>query len=142
MAQYTKLQAAKAQLQTAVRVFFEDSDPLSVETLCATVLGILHPLAEQHGVKGLLNNPDLIPREMESIWYKKLHEVPNFLKHADRDWDTTMEYNEAVLPYRLFEATALYDKLTKVIEGASKSERFVVIYQFWFGIAYPHLVKK
>ena len=142
MARYTKLQAAEAQLRTAVRLFFGDSDAMAVETLCAAVLGILHPLAEKHNVRGLLNNPDLIPQEMEAIWNKKLHEVPNYLKHADRDWDVDMEYNEAVLPYRLFEATALYDKLTKVMEYAQKSERYVVVYQFWFGLMYPQLVKK
>jgi hypothetical protein len=141
MTQYTKLQSANAQLKTAITLFFKNTDPLAIETLCGAVLGILHPLANKMSIKGLLNNPDLIPSELESFWYKKLHEVPNFLKHADRDWDAILNYNEAVLPYKLFEATALFDKLNRVLENATKSERYIVIYQFWFGINFSHLIK-
>jgi hypothetical protein len=142
MSGYTKLQVAGTQLQTAVRLLFEDSEPFSVETLCGAVLGVLHALAERHNIKGLLNNPELIRPEVKETWHKKLHEVPNFLKHADKDWDAIIDYNPEVLPYKLFEATALYDKLTNVLEHATKSERFVAVYQFWFGITHPNLVKK
>jgi hypothetical protein len=142
MRNYTKMEAAEAQLFAALRLFFEDSDPVPVETLCGAVLGILHPLAEHHKIVGLLNNPDLIPKEVEKIWFQKLNEASNFLKHADRDWDAEMNYNSDALPYKLFEAVALYEKVDRVVFKATKKKRFGVVFMFWFSINYPQLVKK
>jgi len=139
---YTKMQAAEIQLVTALRLFFEDVDPRPVETLCGAVLGILHPLGEKHGITGMLNDPEMIPPGLEKLWFRRLNEVPNFLKHADKDWDSTMEYDTAALPFRLFEAVALFDRIDARVFKARKKKRFAVVYNFWFGITYPHLVKK
>jgi hypothetical protein len=142
MRKYTKMEAAEKQLFTAVRLFLEDSDPVPVETLCGAVLGILHPLADHHGIVGMLKNPDLISPGFEKLWRQKLNEAPNFLKHADRDWDAEINYNPDALPYKLFEAVALHEKVNAVVFKATKKKWFGGVFMFWFSINYPQLVNK
>lgn len=50
----SKLDAAKRQLGTAIRLYFSDGDPVSIHTLTAAAYNILRDVTKQKGVELML----------------------------------------------------------------------------------------
>ena len=72
----TKLEAATRQLRTAVRLFFEEADCLSVHSLAAAVHAVLRDLSAHAGSKSMVKPPG---------YDKRINFAENFLKHANED---------------------------------------------------------
>ncbi|HEV2335198.1 MAG TPA: hypothetical protein VGS13_06865 [Stellaceae bacterium] len=83
----TKLDAAKRQLRTAIKLWFTGEDPVSVHTLAAAAHEIVHTLFRRRGLSGLLFDSPLIKEECRSMWAKRMKAVATFFKHAQRDPD-------------------------------------------------------
>ena len=81
----TKLQAARQQLRTAIRVWFTSEDHISVHTLSFAAYEILHTLARRKGAKNLLFDHHLIKEEYRKDWSAILKSEANFFKHARED---------------------------------------------------------
>ncbi|MFZ1110219.1 MAG: hypothetical protein WAN43_17950 [Rhodomicrobium sp.] len=79
----TKLDAAKSQIATAIRLYFEDCDPISVHTLVHAGCEILDRLCEAKGTPGM--RTDMMKRikpEHRKTVSDKLNVAANFFKHA------------------------------------------------------------
>ncbi len=133
----TKLDAARRQLRTAVRMFFERRDPISIHTLTMAAHGILHDLSKAKGIGSQLKESDLIKPEYRREWIRLLHEPQNFFKHADRDPDpnAVIEFKPELTPFLLIDALRLYREL----KGRPMREELVL--QTWFGIMYPNVMR-
>ena len=79
----TQIDAARRQLHTAILLWFEDGDLVSMHTLAAAAHGIIHDLNRaQKGPPLLFDSPTIDPalkRQSVAI----LKEFENFCKHAD-----------------------------------------------------------
>jgi hypothetical protein len=103
----TKLDAAQRQLRTALRLWFSDGDPVSINALLAAAHEIIDRLYRNKGLVNLLFDSDLIKDEYRSLAAKKFKEAPNFFKHADRDPDAKIAFNSEsndLLPIFLIQA--------------------------------------
>jgi hypothetical protein len=131
-----KMDAARRQLKTAVRLWFDDSDPVSVHTLALAAYGILHTIPRKRGESGLLFDSFAIKKEMRNDWAKLLREQANFFKHADRDPEGEVSFalfaNEVFI---LFSIMAL----SKMGEPLELEER---AFLGWHSMMRPHLVKE
>jgi hypothetical protein len=78
----TKIEVARRQLCTAIRLFFQRRDPVAVHTLVAAGHQILTDLGNAAGVLSLLKG---IGENAEHV--RRLNYAANFFKHADRDPD-------------------------------------------------------
>lgn len=78
----TKLDAARRQLDCAIRLFFNCDDSLSVQTLAWAAFKILFDIYPHHRSDGFTHDMNSI---VEQIGWKRFAKTPNFLKHADRD---------------------------------------------------------
>jgi hypothetical protein len=79
----TKLDAAKSQLAAAIRLYFEDRDPVSVHTLAMAAGEIIDRLCV---AKGLISMRDdlmarIVPERRKEI-ADAINEPRNFFKHA------------------------------------------------------------
>ena len=87
-----KLDAAKRQLHTAIQLWFEDGDPVSIHTLVSAAHEIIHTLFKRKGLKGLLfDNPD-IPAQVRSEFAQAIKSAANAFKHARDDPTGTTEF--------------------------------------------------
>ncbi|HEV3236877.1 MAG TPA: hypothetical protein VGZ25_07805 [Gemmataceae bacterium] len=106
-----KLEAARSQLETAVLLFFEDGDPLSIHTLTCAAYDIIDGVNKHRGRKemwvkgGYAKLPGRRTRN-------ELNEVQNFLKHADRDPEGTLDFNPLMTESLLADACRTYLELT------------------------------
>jgi hypothetical protein len=90
----TKLDAAKRQLRTAIRLWFEDGDPVSIHALAYAAYEIAHVVSKKR-------NPARRDLIFDSLTVKDKHRAEfnisikkhaNFFKHAKRDWDKSIDF--------------------------------------------------
>lgn len=90
----TKLEAAKRQLDTAIKMYFDNEDSLSVHTLAYAsfkILFDLYPSFQNDGYSGRLD--ELI--QQPQLGWSRFSRTANFLKHADRDPLDELEHHDA-----------------------------------------------
>src|SRR3954451_16671445 len=90
----TKLDAARRQLRTAVRLWFQDADPVPIHTLAFAAYEIIHVLSKKHDKyrRTLIFDADMIKDEYRPDWNNKIKEGANFFKHAKNDSDGSLEF--------------------------------------------------
>jgi len=102
----TKIDAAQRQLKEAIRLWFDDRDPVAIHSLACSAYQIIHDINKQRGGRDLFYDSLVIKDEYQKEWAKRLKASYNFLKHADVDADGVLEFKpaltEAFISYSLF----------------------------------------
>ncbi len=137
-----KLDAAKSQLRTAIKLFFSNDDLISTHTLVSAALTILHdhiPSDEVWKHDILLHYDTIfIKDEGRKLWAEKTREAANFFKHADRDLKagkTELEFNLEGTKFHIMEAI----QCVRIIEGNGATEKEITFQIFitWLLQNYP-----
>lgn len=108
-----KLEAARRQIDAAIRMLLAQEDPLAVYAIAHSGFNILWDLSKRNGSEGFFKEIiDNIRPGKEGKFRAELNKTWNFLKHADKDSDASLknvseELNETIL----FMATQLYNGL-------------------------------
>jgi len=126
---FSKLDSAKRQLETAIDLFFKNEDPVSIHTLACAAHEILEVILGERGVNSM--HKELIgsiKEEKRDFVFKKINEAKNFFKHGARDVNKTISFDPELSTYFIWDACQLYEKLTN-----EKVKRFF-IFTFFFGI--------
>ena len=142
-----KINAAKAQIKTAINLFFEEGDPVSVCTLTFAALGILHDYISDPAIAQDSNlifhyHSIYIKDGFEKKWVGHFRRNSNFFKHADKDLRNGKEsiyYNADENHWILYDAI----QQLRVIE---KNSFYITpefhVYFIWLSLRYPHAVIK
>ena len=125
----TKLDCAKRQLATAIRLYFYRGDPVSIHTLASAAYSIVHNLNTHRGGAPMLKDVVLIKPEYKKFVRDKFNEDQNFFKHADRDPQKTVEFNPEASEGFIFEASVKYHELTG--EKVPSLHAFVLWKHLW-----------
>lgn len=131
----TKLDAAKRQVQTAVRLYFNDEDPISVHTLACAAHEIISTLNEKHGNSTMILSDKLINKEYKEEFRKIMSEAKNFFKHADKDPEGALDFNPEQNEIFLLDCCENYQILT------GEKVPYFLIYQYWYYSKYPDVIK-
>ena len=93
---WTKLGAAKSQLRTAIRLWFADGDQASIHTLASASHEIIHTLFKARGLKQLLFDIEIIPKDERQKWGSHIRKSANFLKHARHEIDGEFNFAPSI----------------------------------------------
>jgi hypothetical protein len=89
----SKMEVARRQLATAIRLWFEDADPVSIHTLAAAAYEIIHVVSRtRKRTHDLLFDSALIKDEYRAQWNNAIKKPANFFKHANKDANETLEF--------------------------------------------------
>jgi hypothetical protein len=90
-----KLDAARRQLRTAITLWFNGGDPVSVHTLAFAAYEIIHAISEKRDPsrRDLLFDSALVKDEYRKEFNAMLKRHANFFKHANRDGDSVIDFN-------------------------------------------------
>lgn len=88
----SKMDAAMRQLDTAIRLWFEDADPVSIHTLVGAAYQIIHDTNKKRGGKDLLFDAEFIKDEHRKTVREFLRKDFMFFKHADHDTHEVTEF--------------------------------------------------
>jgi len=132
----TKLDAARRQLEFAIEAHFEGRDPFAIHSVVAAAFGILRGLANRAGtVRAHEALKDHIRPGMEREYWAYMNRASNFLKHADRDPDESLEgINEEINDPSIFMAALYYTDLKGSATGA------ISVYTWWYAALHPSVL--
>lgn len=130
-----KIEAARRQIDTAIRLFFSNGDPVSIHTLAAAGFRILRDIAQAKGTDMHKSVMAGIRPGMEGEFWKAMNRPANFLKHADIDPDEILSnVEETINDFLLVLCCAYYTGL-----GYQETREMKVL-QTWILAIYPDLL--
>lgn len=90
----SKLDAAKRQLEIAIRLYFSYGDPVSIHTLASASYNIIRDITLHRGETMFIKDDvlDFVKDEYREELRRKFNEAENFFKHADRDHDAVLDF--------------------------------------------------
>lgn len=113
----TKLDAARRQLDAAIRLLFACDYALAVHTLAHAAFGVLKGVAEHRGATRVLDRAaEDATRYPKGKYWQDFNRVANFLKHSDKDPSGYLagvpeEVNEALI----FLCCEIYSDLSAIL---------------------------
>ncbi len=110
--QIEKFSAAERQLRSAIVMFLNREDPVTVHTVIGAALQIFVDLNQRKGRGGVAFNCKYVRKERMKEWHGYLTKSRNFFKHADHDPEGTTNFSPRINEVLLFEAVVHYDQLT------------------------------
>ena len=126
----SKLDAAKRQLETAIRLFFNNSDFVSIHTLTCAGYDILKDLAKKQNITSQVQESfeKFIRADKRKEVLDKLNKPKHFFKHANIDdpESTVMFSPDRGSEFWIWDACSLYFKLTK------EKPALMFTYEIWF----------
>jgi len=131
-----KAEAAKSQLETAIKLWFNNDDPVSIHTLAAAAHQIIHDLGTKQGRATALRGLDTIPPHLKQRVRQTLKKPENFLKHADHDQNNVLDFPPEITEGFILDAVEAYEFITK-----EKVPLFST-FKLWMCIHKPQIFKK
>jgi hypothetical protein len=129
----SKLDAARRQLETAIKLFFASGDFVSIHSLSYAAFTITRNLCDQTNSPASFKKwlADHIHESQHEELFKRIGEAGNFLKHADRDPTAILEYIPA--QYEMFMALAMkqYETITHEMTLP------MTVFKVWFLMNHP-----
>ena len=107
----SKLDAARAQLDAAIELYFTTENPVAVHTLTAAAYNILRDIARKSGSGHPFLKTSFIdeyPEDKRKGIHEFINHPENFLKHADRDADGILDLNPEITEILLIDALAYF----------------------------------
>ena len=92
----SKLDAACRQLDTAIELWFRESDPVSIHTLACAAHQIIHDIIHHRGGQSPLFDSPYVREEFRKRAKKLFHRPYSFFKHANRDPEGFIEFDASV----------------------------------------------
>ena len=132
-----KLDAARRQLESAVRMFFYDLDVVSQHTLISAAHGILYDLAKKRGIEGSIKDvrdSPLIRPDEKKLAMKAIYLPQNFFKHAHHDGGAKLVFHYGLSQMYLFDALRLFILL------GGRLTYLLKVFLMWFQLRYPDLL--
>jgi hypothetical protein len=127
----SKLDAATSQLETALHLYFNEADPVSIHTLAAAAHQILQDLGSCQNSPMLLEQGMLpLPKELTAKIRALMREPQNFFKHADRNPTATVDFAPGLTEFILFDAVAKFRDL------AGEPPLMLAAYELWFVVRF------
>jgi hypothetical protein len=131
----TKHDAASRQLDVAIGLLFTDGDPLAVRTLAGAAYGILADLAEGQKLGSswrtkIVEDSGLSEKDAVRV----LNAAQNYLKHADKDTNSTLSFDEEENDHLIFVASIECGGIGHPLSFSMQ------VFQIWYLALYPDKV--
>jgi len=130
----SKLDAARRQILTAIRLYFNHGDIVSMHTLASAAFKITQNICDASSDLPASFTEivdEFVKPEAKKMLWKKLHETANFFKHADNDPDAVHEFYPEQTENLLFFAVYQYRQLT----GEWSPE--IRLFSTWYMLQHP-----
>lgn len=133
--QLTKLECAKRQLETAIKIYARFGDPVSIHTLASAAYSLLQNINTFRGGTPMMKDLHVIKPEYKKMIRDKLNKHQNYFKHADNDPTGSIEFDPKITEGVLFEACA------KHFEFTNERTPYLQVFMTWFQLQNPLIFK-
>ena len=135
--QISKLDAALRQLQTAILLYFNSRDPVSIHTLAAAAYNLLRDIRNSRKeVFEMFKDAGGIPSQYKKVFRDLLSKSENFFKHADRDPNEVHLFRTEGTEILLIDACDAYVRMT------GEEPEYIALFKRWHATCNPQYYKK
>lgn len=136
-----KEEVASRQLDTAIDLMFGGGDIVSVHTLASASSTIFADLLHAKGEKAWRDEiVECFPGNEQEV-RRVLREAQNFFKHADRDPDAVLEFDEVTNDETIIVATLEYGQILRLNKNDRKKLTTPMsAFQMWYFAKTPDLL--
>jgi len=132
----SKLDAARRQIDCAIRMTFDCEDPVAIHTVIAAGHRIIRDLCEKLGnIESYLRFTDWIEPRYEKQFWGAINASANFLKHSDADPNSIHELNVENSDYMIVFASKWYRDLGNELSFEMQ------FFGLWWAIQHPRVLK-
>ena len=128
-----KLECARRQLETAINLFFQDGDAVSIHTLTCAAYNVIRDVNNSRN-----GNPMFAKERYVQMGGKPslsdFNEPENFFKHADRDPDDELTFKPKFTECLLVDACEKYGEIT------AESVPEFLVFMLWLMCQAPEAV--
>ena len=123
-----KQEVVRRQVREAVRLFFEERDPIVIHTLVASAHQILFDLGAPKDIASVVKNTEALRGAELQSFLRPINYPYNFFKHADKDADAKINVGplERFTQDFIMDAVVMLQRLCGVIPLEAK------VYWTWF----------
>lgn len=135
----TKLEAARRQINAAVRMYFGNEDPVAIHALAAAGAQIVTDLGAKKNMKlGMESGIHYIRPERQKEFRQMMREPQNHIKHADRegDEDKILEYRPATIEFHIMFGATGYREYTGIDTPETR------VFMIWLLANNPDLISE
>ena len=129
-----KLDAACRQLNTAISLWFNHGDVVSIHTLACSAHQIVHDINRKQRGRDLLYDSPIFKDEYRKEAVKHLKEYYNFFKHAEKDPSGIVEFDPIINEHLM-----MFTSLGLEILGQSPDE-VRGAFNIYYSLRNPHLL--
>ncbi|MGA2463024.1 MAG: hypothetical protein ABSH06_01550 [Thermodesulfobacteriota bacterium] len=131
----SKIDIACRHLDTAITLWFQESDPISIHLLaCASHQIISDIIHHRGGSDPLFDSPYIKPGCRSDAIYA-FHKHYNFFKHANRDPEAVIEFNSSAPQYSILNSILSLEQLN------IKHNLLQTSFFLYFGFHHPELME-
>jgi hypothetical protein len=130
----TKIETATRQLETAITLFFNGGDSVSIHTLTAAAYEVLRDVCRPRGIFSHTKDSPYIRPEKRKEAMSIFNKAQNFFKHAQKDPDAIFDFKAEATSFLIIDAIELYSRLTGSLFAAAN------VFRMWFALKYPDLI--
>ena len=136
MKRYSKSDVAKSQLDEAIKLFFEQRDPVSVHSLLGASHQIMRDIAKANDTKYRCIIEELISQSNQDLKqsYNAVFQPRNFFKHADKAHNVQFSFDDLENELWLLYACVLYRQVITEKSNAVSS------FWSWYLLKYPKIL--
>jgi len=102
---FTRRDVILRQLETALGLWFQDGDMISVHTLAASARQVAHDVGEKEG------KPSNLISKLTPEQRRRQFKFQNYFKHADKDPNATLHFAPEITETHLYDAILSYGKI-------------------------------
>jgi len=132
----SKLDAAKRQLETVIRLYFFDGDPVSIHTLTSAAYNVIRDVNVKRGGDPMWVKDkaiEFVKPEYRKEFRESINKAEKIFKHADRDHDLTLDFNPDQSQMLIFDAMSAYSALT------GENPPLFKVFQAWMVCSKPEM---
>lgn len=123
-----KVKVVNRQIKEAVRLFFNERDPVAIHTLIASAHQILFDLGKQKNIQSLLKNTASLRKSEVQKFIRQINYPYNFFKHADKDPNSKIN----ILPLIDLTVDFIFDAIVMLQQITGELPYEAKIYWLWF----------
>jgi hypothetical protein len=131
-----KMDAARRQINAAIRMTFDEEDPIAIHSVVAAGHRIIRDICEQRGdIESYLQFTDWIAPGHEADFWRAVNSSANFIKHAVEDAHAIHELDDEAADYMIVFASRWYGDLGNVRSTEMN------VFAYWWSLLHPEVWK-
>ncbi|TXI37096.1 MAG: hypothetical protein E6Q51_04135 [Methylophilus methylotrophus] len=131
----SKTDVVRRQLNTGIRMFIFDWDPVALHTVVSAGHEVARDLAHSTGIKKSIKDSPLLSESERKKFIDAVNYPQNFFKHADRDPHSRMAFRYRLIPLFILDAVMQY------IAIGEESTHEMKVFLIWVQLKYPSLLR-